>query len=48
MKKILFTLIMAFAALCLQAQNIQLHTDFGRALYSKDDVGDRQLLTTTV
>ena len=39
-----FSLVACVAA--VQAQNIQLHYDFGRNLY--DDLGERPLFTTTV
>ena len=50
MKKIISALFlcMLFSAVPeLQAQNIQLHYDFGRSLYDKDLKG-RPLLTSTV
>lgn len=50
MKKIisaLFLCMLLSAVPELQAQNIQLHYDFGRSLYDKDLKG-RPLLTSTV
>ena len=50
MKKILITLFLGLllsAGSSLQAQNIQLHYDFGRSLYDKD-LTDRPVLTSTV
>ena len=43
----LFTILLLTTGACLQAQNIQLHYDFGRSLYDKD-LKDRPVLTTTV
>lgn len=46
-----FTLLMlfaCFAALGIQAQNVQLHYDFGRTLYDKFETEKRPLFTTTV
>ena len=38
------------AGIAAQAQNVQVHYDFGRAMYSEQNVGDepRPLITTTV
>lgn len=49
MKRIIIISLVLFAAVCpfLQAQNIQLHYDFGRSLYEKD-LGNRPLITSTV
>ena len=47
MKKILSIAMMAVAALTANAQNIQLHYDFGRNLYSDEEDG-RQKVTVTV
>ena len=47
MKKILFCVVMAVAAMTVQAQNVQLHYDFGRNLYSDEEAG-RQKVTLTV
>lgn len=47
MKK-LFTLVALFVAVCsVQAQNIQLHYDYGRDLYKKD-LPNRPVLTSTI
>lgn len=47
-RKVLFALALAFAAgIGAQAQNIQLHYDFGRQMYDKDQA-ERPNLTTTV
>lgn len=46
MKKILFALFLCCAATVAMAQNIQLHYDFGRALY--DELDTRPRLTSTV
>ena len=35
MKKLFFTAIMAIAAFSVNAQNIQVHYDFGKHLYSE-------------
>ena len=45
MKKILF-LLFAVATVSLQAQNLQLHYDFGRNIYSEEEP-DRQKVTAT-
>ncbi|UKK56066.1 DUF5020 family protein [Prevotella communis] len=47
MKKIFSIALMAVAALSANAQNIQLHYDFGRNLYSNEE-GDRQKVTATL
>ena len=47
MKKIILGAMMAVAALTMQAQNIQLHYDFGRNLYS-DQESARQKVTVTL
>lgn len=47
MKKIFTIALMAVAALSANAQNIQLHYDFGRNLYSNEE-GDRQKVTVTL
>ncbi|MBR1388388.1 MAG: DUF5020 family protein [Prevotella sp.] len=47
MKKIILGAMMAVAALTMQAQNIQLHYDFGRNLYSDQESG-RQKVTVTL
>lgn len=45
MRKLFFA-IFAFAAIALQAQNLQLHYDFGRNIYSDEEPG-RQKVTAT-
>ena len=47
MKKIFVFTLMAVAALTVHAQNIQLHYDFGRNLYSDQESG-RQKVTVTL
>ena len=47
MKKILSIALLAFAALTAQAQNIQLHYDFGRNIYTGEEAG-RQKVTITL
>ena len=47
MKKIFVFALMAVAALTVHAQNIQLHYDFGRNLYSDQESG-RQKVTVTL
>lgn len=47
MKKILSIALLAFAALTMQAQNIQLHYDFGRNIYTGEEAG-RQKVTITL
>ncbi len=47
MKKILFMALMAVAALSANAQNVQVHYDFGRHLYSDQENG-RQSVTVTL
>ena len=47
MKKIVIIALMAVAALGAQAQNIQLHYDFGRNFYS-DQESNRQKMTMTI
>lgn len=47
MKKILTIALMAVAALTANAQNIQLHYDFGRNIYG-DEQPDRQKVTVTL
>ena len=47
MKKTFTIALMAVAALSANAQNIQLHYDFGRNLYSNEE-GDRQKVTVTL
>jgi hypothetical protein len=39
MKKLILSSLMAVAALGVQAQNIQLHYDFGRTMYSNEEAG---------
>lgn len=46
MKKLFFLASMLLAALSVQAQNIQLHYDFGRSIYS-DEEATRQKVTVT-
>lgn len=46
MKKLLAMAAVLLSGLAATAQNVQLHYDFGRHLYS-DDEGDRQSLTAT-
>lgn len=46
MKKLFFTAIMAIAAFSVNAQNIQVHYDFGKHLYSENE-GSRQDVTIT-
>lgn len=45
-KSILFTALMAFMAICVNAQNIQLHYDLGQHIYP-DEEGGRQDMTVT-
>ena len=47
MKKIFISALMAVVALSVQAQNIQLHYDFGRNFYS-DQESNRQKVTMTI
>ena len=47
MKKIVFMALMAVAALSANAQNVQVHYDFGRHLYSDQENG-RQSVTVTL
>ena len=47
MKKIFSIALMAVAALSANAQNIQLHYDFGRNIYSNEEA-DRQKVTATL
>ena len=47
MRKYLMMAVMAVAALTAQAQNVQLHYDFGRNLYPDQEAG-RQKVTLTV
>ena len=47
MRKFLFLAIITIAALGVKAQNVQLHYDFGSALYDKELDG-RPVVTTTV
>ena len=47
MKKFILSSLMAVAALGVQAQNIQLHYDFGRTMYSNEEA-DRQKVTVTL
>lgn len=47
MKKLLFSGLLAVAALTAQAQNVQLHYDLGRNLYSDEEAG-RQKVTMTL
>ena len=47
MRKVFFLVLAAMAAFTAQAQNIQLHYDFGRDIYS-DEESDRQKVTVTV
>ena len=47
MKKIMTIALMAVAALSANAQNIQLHYDFGRNIYSNEEA-DRQKVTATL
>ena len=47
MRKVFFLVLAAMAAFTVQAQNIQLHYDFGRNIYS-DEESDRQKVTVTV
>ena len=47
MKKIMTIALMAVAALSANAQNIQLHYDFGRNLYSNEEA-NRQKVTATL
>ena len=47
MKKIFMMTLMAVAALTVDAQNIQLHYDFGRNIYA-DEQPDRQKVTITL
>ena len=47
MKKIIISALIAIVALGTQAQNIQLHYDFGRNFYS-DQESNRQKMTMTI
>ena len=47
MKKFILGGMMAVAALTANAQNIQLHYDFGRNIYPDEEAG-RQKVTVTV
>ena len=47
MKKLLFSGLLAVAALTAQAQNVQLHYDLGRNLYPDEEAG-RQKVTMTL
>ena len=47
MKKVFVFAVMAIAALTTNAQNIQLHYDFGRNIYSDEEAG-RQKVTVTL
>ena len=47
MKKIISIALLAFAVLTMQAQNIQLHYDFGRNIYTGEEAG-RQKVTITL
>ena len=47
MKKLMTIALMAFAALSANAQNIQLHYDFGRNIYCNEEA-DRQKVTATL
>ena len=47
MKKIILCGLMAVAALATQAQNVQLHYDFGRNIYPDEEAG-RQKVTLTL
>ena len=47
MKKYFFMLLMAVAAVSANAQNVQLHYDFGRNIYSDEEAG-RQKVTMTL
>ena len=47
MKKIFMMALMAVAALSVNAQNIQLHYDFGRNIYPDQEAG-RQKVTITL
>ena len=47
MKKLMISALMAVAALGANAQNIQLHYDFGRNIYSNEET-DRQKVTATL
>ena len=47
MRKLMFSALMAVAALSANAQNIQLHYDFGRNIYSNEEA-DRQKVTATL
>lgn len=46
MKKLFFLASLVVAALSAQAQNVQLHYDFGRSIYSDEEAG-RQKVTVT-
>ena len=47
MKKFILSSLVAILALAAQAQNVQLHYDFGRDIYSDEEAG-RQKLTLTL
>lgn len=44
MKKVILSSLVAIFALAAQAQNVQLHYDFGRNIYSDEEAG-RQKVT---
>ena len=46
MKKFIFASLMAIGALSAQAQNIQLHYDFGRSIYSNEEAGRPKVTVT--
>jgi hypothetical protein len=47
MKKSMLLTLVALLSICSQAQNVQLHYDFGRDLYT-NEYGERPCLTSTV
>lgn len=47
MKKVILSSLVAIFALAAQAQNVQLHYDFGRNIYSDEEAG-RQKVTLTL
>ena len=46
MKKFFFLALMAVAAMSTHAQNVQLHYDFGRNIYSNEEAGRPKVTLT--
>lgn len=46
MKRVLFSILLAFAAISSEAQNIQLHYDFGRNIYTGEEAGRPKVTIT--